>query len=204
MKKIVMVMMVVLGLVSSDLLGAVLTFDDISTSDSGLIFDSYNYGGFDWLPPSTGWGFYYMKSSAFPDSGFANGIVSGNYVAFPSTYYHEGIGGLISPDLFTFNGAYFTAAWRDGLNIQVDGYFNDTPIYTTTVVVDTTGPTWFNFNYIGIDELRFVASGGTHHEGYENDNTQFAIDNFTFADVPEPATFLLFTLGAFVIREINV
>ncbi len=200
MKKTVMVMMVVLGIGISQ--GYVLTFDDISTSDSGLIFDSYNYGGFDWLPPSTGWAFYYMKSSVFPDSGFANGIVSGNYVAFPSTYDPAGIGGLISSDSFTFNGAYFTAAWRDGLNIQVDGYLEEEIVYTTTIVVGTTSPTWFNFNYAGIDEIRFVASGGTHHEGYEYDNTHFAIDNFTY--VPEPTTLLLLTLGAFGIRGINV
>ncbi len=113
MKKIVMVMMVVLGLVSSDLLGAVLTFDDISTSESASIPDGY--GGFNWED------FHYINAPAVvPDSGYDNGLVSGDYVAFASTYENPGTGRILG-DLFTFNGAYLTGGWRDGLNVKVDG-----------------------------------------------------------------------------------
>ena len=189
MKTIVMAMMVVLALISSDSLGTVLTFDDIgAVEESTPIPDGY--GGFNWED------FYYMNvPEQWPDSGYNNGLVSGDYVAFPSTYENPGTGRILG-ELFTFNGAYLTGAWRDGLNIQVDGYLDDVHIYSTTVVVDTSGPTWFDFDYVGIDELAFSASGGIPSENYTYQvGTHFAIDNFTFTDVPEPATISIFAVG---------
>jgi hypothetical protein len=124
--------------------------------------------------------------------------VSGDYVASCTSYGTPG-DGKITGELFTFNGAYLTAGWNDGLNIQVDGYLNDSLVYTTTVTVDTTGPIWFNFNYIDVDELRFSASGGTVHEGYPDYGTYFVMDNFTY--IPEPMTLLLFALGTVLLKK---
>lgn len=179
---------------------AVLTFDDISTNEYGQIPD--DYGDFTWNHTSIEGVFYYVDiQQQTVDSGFINGVVSGNYVAFPTSYSHAGIGGIIATDEFIFYGAYFTAAWRDSLNVQVDGYFDDNLLYSTTIEIDTTGPTWFQFDYENINKLNFSASGGIQHEGYEYDNTQFVIDDFTY--IPEPTMILLFTVGGLLLRKIH-
>ena len=173
--------------------GYVLTFDDISDLSDNSYPIPDGYGGFNWED------FYYMNApSVWPDSGYDNGIVSGDYVAFPSKFYEPGTG-RITGNLFTFNGAYLTAAWRDGLSVQFDGYLNDVLLYSTTVVVDTTGPTWFDFDYIGIDELAFSAYGGIQNPNYPfQEGTHFAMDNFTY--IPEPGIILFFGLGSLLIR----
>jgi hypothetical protein len=170
----------------------VLTFDDIGTGISGHIIP-YGYGGFGWYAIS-----YLDPSIVNTPSGYANGVVSGNCVALVSNYPYEGIGWLTGSP-FTFNGTYLTAVWRDGLNVKVDGYLSDVLIYSTTVVVNTTGPTWYEFNYANIDELRFSASGGTQHEGYEYNYTQFVMDNFAY--IPEPISLVLFGLGGLALRK---
>jgi len=169
----------------------ILTFDDIGEVDESTLIPD-GYGGFDWDY------FYYMNATELlPNSGYNNGLVSGDYVAHNSGYFNV-VG--IRENLFTFNGAWLTAAWRDGLNVQVDGYLNDFLIYSTTVVVDTTGPTWFDFDYPDIDELKFSSFGGTPNPAYHpQTGYHFAMDNFTY--IPEPTTLLLFTFGAVLLRR---
>lgn len=98
--------------------------------------------------------------------------------------------------MFTFNGVYLTAAWREDLNIRVGGYLGATQVYSTTVVVDPWAPTWFDFNYTGIDRLVLASSGGTN-PGLNGDGTHFVMDDFTFNEdvIPEPATVSLLALG---------
>ncbi len=198
---VVFAMMVVLVLGVNQIDAAILSFDDIGTPGDGSDPIPDGYGGFDWSKSVDDGIFYYINILLEPptDSGLLNGAVSGDFVALPTPYVHEGKGWLSSITPFTFNGAYFTAIWRDGLNIQVDGFLEDGLIYSTTVVANTTGPTWFDFNYVDIDEIRFASSGGTHHEGYEYDNTQFVIDNFTYT--PEPSSLLFLTLGTVLLRK---
>jgi len=168
----------------------VLTFDDIGEVDESTLIPD-GYGGFDWDY------FYYLNSSVpSQTNGLNNGLVSGDYLAHNSGYFN--LVGL-SGTSFTFQGTWLTAVWRDGLNIQVEGYLEDEVIYSTTVVVDTTGPTWFDFDYIDIDNLEFSSSGGTAHEGYSHDGYHFTMDDFTY--IPEPTTLLLFTFGAVLLRR---
>jgi hypothetical protein len=98
--------------------------------------------------------------------------------------------------LFTFNGAYLAGAFNNGLNITVTGLFNGSPLYTQTVIVDTTGPTWFNFNYTGIDKVTFNSFGGIP-AGFPNgvSGPQFVMDNFTF-NVLEPSSIVTLSIGA--------
>lgn len=169
---------------------AVLTFDDISTGSYGFIPDGY--GGFNWED------FYYINAPLeCPDSGANNGRVSGDYIATSSDYNSPG-NGRITGNLFTFDGVYLTASWRDNLNIQVDGYFNDSLVYSSMVVVSTDAPTWCQFDYENIDELRFYPYGGTHHEGFPFDGEYFVIDDFTY--IPEPASIAFLGLGFYILR----
>ncbi|MEA5603643.1 PEP-CTERM sorting domain-containing protein [Nostoc sp. UHCC 0252] len=162
---------------------AVLTFDDIAPiSDFDQIPNGY--GGFNWD------NFYYNNgSNAISLTGYDNGRVSGDYVAF------NGFGdpALVSDGIFDFNSAYLTAAWNNGLSITVEGFKSGATLYSKTVVVDTTQPTLVNFDYFGIDELRFTSFGGVQPDYLVQtggSGTQFALDNFTFNEkvtsVPEP------------------
>ena len=143
----------------------ILTFDDIYTGDY-LTTIPNGYGGFNWEQ------FGVIKgSTSFPGSGHDKGTVSGEYVAFNIL---SNVATIYKSSTFDFNGAYLTAAWRDELFIKIDGYLGSTLLYTQTVTVDNTGPTWFIFDFCCIDRLVFsswAVSGSSTH---------FAMDNFTF------------------------
>ncbi|MDZ7963550.1 MAG: PEP-CTERM sorting domain-containing protein [Nostoc sp. DedSLP03] len=162
----------------------VLTFDDIApVSDLARIPNGY--GGFNWD------NFSYRNGSDSDVSltGYDNGRVSGDYVA----YNGYGNPALVSDSVFDFNSAYLTAAWNNGLSVTVEGLKSGATLYSKTVVVDTTEPTLVNFDYFGVDELKFTSFGGVEPDYLIETGgrgTQFALDNFTFNEkatsVPEP------------------
>jgi hypothetical protein len=118
---------------------------------------------------------------------------------------------------FSFFGAFFTAAWRDGLHIDVSGYRNGVLLYDKQFQVDSTAFSFEFFDFHGIDELDFSSSGGIVH-GYVPGKplshpplTQFAVDDLIFVSdgsqgvggntgannsAPEPAGFVLCAFGA--------
>jgi hypothetical protein len=162
----------------------VLTFDDIAPVSN---FDDIpnGYGGFNWD------NFSYLNGSS-PEiprrTGYDNGRVSGDYVAFNG----GGDPAVVSDSVFDFNSAYLTAAWNDGLSVTVEGLKSGATLYSKTVVVDTTQPTLINFDYFGVDQLRFTSFGGVEPDYLldQGSGTQFTLDNFTFNEkatsVPEP------------------
>lgn len=160
-----------------------LTFDDIPPQPS----IPNGYGGLNW----TNWG--RVDTSTFLPSGYGNGVVSGAYVA----YNPFGLQAVVGGSAIDFDGAYLTAAWNDGLNIEVRGYLAGALKYDRIVTVDTTAPTFFNFDYQDVDLLKFDSFGGSQG-GFNGAGTQFAMDNFTYSDhvqVPEPATLMLVGAG---------
>jgi hypothetical protein len=162
---------------------AVLTFDDLPSTSKYEIIPS-GYGGLDWN------GFGYAYAPSFQYSGFQLGRVSDDHVAF-----NLGAGAAtVSGGSFDFNGVYLTAAWRTGLNIRVQGFKGEDLIDERTVVAKWYRPTWFDFDFSGIDRVVFESFGGTDSARLEGQGAHFVMDNFTFnknVPVPEPATMFL-------------
>ena len=164
----------------------VLGFDDIAPTSSFEPIPN-GYGGFSWD------NFYYMNqnyplSKGFPDTGYKNGTVSGDYSAFNG--YGEFASLNINSGVFDFVGAYLTSAWQDGNSVTVEGYLGGPMgilVDAMTVTVNTDIPTWVDFNFVGIDSLVFSST-----------EKQFVLDDFTYnssTPVPEPATMLLLGAG---------
>jgi len=165
---------------------SVLTFDELTH----LTPIPDGYGGLDWgnmfsLNPNS--------ESLYENSGYRNGLVSGEYVA-----YNLGGGLAVTSGnagaAFDFIGAYLAGAWNNGLNINIKGYHGTSLLYDNTVVVDTTGASWFQLDYLGVNKLEFTSSGGVD-VSVNGSGEQFAMDNFTFGFVPIPPAIWLFGSG---------
>lgn len=165
---------------------AMLTFDDLSGTNNPI---PDGYGGFSWG------NFYYLDGVNYSStSGYQNAVVSPNNVA----YNAYGNPAFMSDSPFTFNSAYFTAAWNEGLSVTVEGYLASVLVHTNTFTINTTSPTLMTFDWSGIDELRFSSSGGTDNPNYSGSGTHFAMDNFVYNEgfggaVPEPTTLAIWS-----------
>ena len=184
-------MMAVGLLASTPVVAGVTTFDDVTTESITWDIPS-GYGGFDW---SNKWGV--MKGTTYnpAESGYLNTMVSPEYVAFNSSGRDVQIS--VVQDPVSFVGAYFGAAWHDGLQISVEGFLNGTSIGTKSFTVDTSDSTWVDFNWT-VDEVHFASSGGT--PAWQVTGTQFAMDNLTTAEpmahAPAPGAVILGSFGA--------
>ena len=125
-------------------------------------------------------------------SGYHNAVVSPDNVAYNGDGNPAQLGkGSVNLDgSFNLNTAYLTAAWNNGLQVEVQGFVGTTLIYDNTYTVNTTGPTLVNFNYLGVDAVSFISSGGTPNPIYTRggSGTQFAMDDLSIT-VPEPSAF---------------
>jgi PEP-CTERM motif len=165
-----------------------LTFDGV-TKDA---VDLDEYGGLSWD------NIWILNLARRPDdpidprSGYFAGTVSGDSVA----YNAFGDPAAVSGPTFTFNGAFFTAAWRDDLNLEITAYAGGVEVSSTTLLLSRFAPQFFAPNWAGIDRLTFVTSGGIVAPDLHGEGTQFALDNFTFTSaVPEPSTLILLGSG---------
>ncbi len=61
---------------------------------------------------------------------------------------------------FNFNAAQLTALLVDGLPLRVEGLLRGAVVYDTTNYLTTAGPTLVNFDYQGVDEVRFTTEFG--------------------------------------------
>jgi len=163
----------------------VVTFEDVPGAPVGVpqgtIPDGYK--GFSW----SSFGFMdgsvvYPRGPAEPKSGYEVGAVSGSYVAF-NDFANVA---TVSDGLFTFEEVWLTAAWNEGLSIDIEGLQLGILLFSTTVIVDPYNPVLFQLDWIGIDELKFTASGGTN-AGLGGSGAFFAMDDFTFTPLPEPS-----------------
>lgn len=163
-----------------------ITFDDLPSTLTPV---PNGYAGFNWN------NFYYMDAVNYygNPSGYYNGIVSPNNVAFNA--FGDPASVVWTGQLFAVSDFYTTAAWRDQLDITIVGYLAGNPVITGSGQINTDGPThWTATGLVWIDTLTFTTSGGINH-GYAYDGTHFALDNLTVTTTPEPGTLLLIGTG---------
>ena len=170
-----------------------LTFDDIPNVTQQGIPIPQGYGGLNWT------NFNVLDSQVSPLlSGYKNGTISLPNVAF-NNFGNPATVLAIGEVPFTLNSAYLTSAWNDGLQVEVQGFQRGILEYDQTFVVNTTAPTFINFNYQNVDQLTFMSSGGVHHDGYTLFGEQFALDNLTVnATVAEPSSLTLASAAALI------
>jgi hypothetical protein len=179
-----------LALTATTAQATVLTFDDLDPTYQ-LVPDGY--GGLDWSNLRT-------LDGPANGAGYANGVVSLNNVAYNDMGDPASAFAATTDALFDFTGAYLTAAWRNGLQIDVTGFRGGSQAYFRTVTVDTGSPTFFLFDFTRIDTLQFESHDGTiagfccDDSGAVIDGTQFAMDDFTY-ETPEPASLVLLGTG---------
>lgn len=109
---------------------------------------------------------------------------------------------LSSPTPFTLNGFYLTAAFKDGLKVEIEGFLAGIKKYSTTLVVNATGSTLETLNWSGLDKVSFSSSGGVSHPGYTHgpgSATQFVLDNLTYTPIPAPLPASVLLLGSGVL-----
>ena len=167
--------------------GAALTFDDLAGDDSPV---PAGYGNLTWN------NFNYLNGFAHPNSGYFAGTISPSNVVFNA---YGTPASIASTGLFNLVSAYLTAAWNDNLQVQVLGYNGGTLLYNNSYALSATAPTLITFNYLGVNMVDFISSGGTPHPGYTGRGTHFVMDNVVFGvNLATPASITPTNSGNFV------
>ncbi|MGD0260641.1 MAG: hypothetical protein ABSD29_12550 [Verrucomicrobiota bacterium] len=160
-----------------------ITFDDLS--GSGYI--PPNYAGLQWSSD-----FWYLNAVQFEQiygiTGLNYGLISGTEVAV------NGYGvpvSITSSQLFDLTSAYLTAAFNDGMQLEVKGFADSTLLYDNTYTLSVTRPLLITFEYLGINEVDFVPS-------FNGDTSNFVMDNL-LVSIPEPNVINFSICGAIII-----
>jgi hypothetical protein len=173
---------------------SLITFDDLSTPWNPAD-GSYSqpvpsgYGGLQWG------NFEVLNAVSFPynPSGYLNGIVSApnvavNWNALPSSIYD-------TAGLFDLNSLNLTAAWVDGLRVEIQGFRDGSIVYDNTYTLCQASSRLFELNYLGVSRVQFLACSQ-----FGLDNVIATIPDTAGAEVPEPSTAGILLAGAAVLR----
>ena len=166
-------------------------------------FDDIDLEGEDYiLPIGDHVDLYFANFGCFTDEGwtnggYGNGVVSGTQAAFQAYGAPASVIATSSAQYsLDFFGGYFTAAWRNNLDLLVrafDGGGNE-EIYNEVFQISTDGPTFLEFNIEGAFMVTFESSGGVY-AGFGTDGSNFIMDDLNMT-IPAPAGMLLLGLGA--------
>jgi hypothetical protein len=179
---------VVVAMTASSGHADLITFDDLPSPALDVPIPN-GYHGLNWS------NFDYLTASLTSHNGYQNAVVSSDNVAFNA----GGTLAVASADPFSVTSMYLTGAWNNGLNVTLSGYNGATLLDTTTVVVNTSGPTLVTLDWANLTALDFSSSGGTENPAYVGfgSGTQFALDNLLITSnaTPEPASICLLGVG---------
>jgi hypothetical protein len=142
-----------------------ITFDDLSPGPEAPLIPS-GYEGLQWYDSRVLDAFRPVTSP-----GLRNGMVSPNNVASGSVIW-------IMTNFFDFHSAYLTAAFADQVQLRVEGFVGPTLTHTNdgnasrptvnpwrqayegTYTLNPNTPTLLQLDYLGIDQVRFLADSG--------------------------------------------
>jgi len=146
--------------VAAPLSATIIGFDDLDGSGNQAIPNGY--AGLNWN------NFYTYDATNDPahlsPSGYDFSVISPNNVAFngganPVT--------VSSNTIFNLNSVYLHSVWRDGLQVQVIGFRAGVPVpgdgQTFTLNASATTPSLITLDYVGVDSVQFIPSGGTQY-----------------------------------------
>ena len=134
---------------------------------------------------------FYWQDARLGEDGYAYGSASGYF----SIYNRFGSPAELHADAFYFEGAHFTAAWNQDLNLTLSGFYQGQLSWKRVIVFDAIQPTWFDLSDTGlVDQINFSSFGGTPYWS-ETSQYHFIMDDVTMSPVPEPATILLLATG---------
>jgi hypothetical protein len=169
-------------LISSACFAEVITFSNLSGNGTAV---PNGYAGMDWN------NFYVMNSMLTPIS---NNVVAG---AVPNVgsfaYNNDGAAASFdAPGTFTFASAWLGTEWANHMGLEVVGLLNGNVVDTMVVALNNGAPKQVNFNWSGIDQVRFQPIGSATSNGA----LQFAVSELIVnAPAPEPASLLLLAPG---------
>jgi hypothetical protein len=137
-------------------------FDHLTTSDT--LYEIPNgYAGLNW----TNWIATHQKLNV--SSGYVNGAVSSEYVAYNSSGHPASVW---SPRPFDFIGVHITAAWpgTEKTRVVIKAWRESQLVHEDRIKVHTAGPIFFAASYASITRVEFST------ETY----WQIALDDFVF------------------------
>lgn len=143
---------------------------------------------------------YVMNVPNFNDlvddqNGYEFSANSGDQVAFNN-------GGdelTISGDRFSLSGGWFTAAWRDGLQLRVVGQRHGVDIYDSTHTLSAFESSWIQLGMFDLDSVTFSSWGGEHTWTAGN-GSHFAMDDLAI-QVPAPGAMALLGVAGATARR---
>ena len=160
--------------------GITITFDKLDTT-----MGSKNEVGRSELIPRSfaGLDWDYLEvinsGSSTIESGYKTDLISSPNVIYNPNGEIE----TISDKNGTFDliSAYMSAAWLDGLKVEVQGFNNHKMIYDNTYSLNPKETQRIRFNYYNIDQVTFIPSGGTANpqftDPFNNSHEEFVIDD---------------------------
>ncbi len=151
----------------------VLGFDDITPHQQADM--PAVYGELEW---ASHW--HVIRGNSQPGTGYEAGTVSPLHVIWASTRSGARVG---SEARFNFLGAYVTAAHYDDVELTVRAYRDGTLVATGVWLLSTTEPLWIDAQMLDVDEVYFSSISPIGQ--YGNLGNHIAVDDFTFAFVPE-------------------
>lgn len=143
---------------------SVVDFDDLTVSDTLLEIPS-GYAGLNWR--------YWISThnKFYNGGGYANGTVSGEFIAYNSS----GLPASIWRDApFDFVGANISAAWPRGEAdyVTVKAWRNGKQAYQDVFLISNAGASYFAADYLQVDRIEFS------HGNYE----RIVLDDLLFRD----------------------
>lgn len=171
-----------------------ITFDDLPGAENAV---PNGYKGLNWS------NFNFLRATTFTPSpsGYLAGLTSGSKVAYSgfTSVQPQSISAATPFQLFSFQ---MTAAWYDGISVEVSGLLGGSEVFRQTLNPSSTSPTLYSFGGASIDTLTFVhdENSGTPNLAYGNNCCQqFALDDLivdgVVFGVPEPASWVLLMAG---------